>query len=170
MYHDQHIYSADVLEDRLRERGKKSEFQKNLEKLKSAFQGLSHALSLIRTIIERKLKQALSSDSEDGEGEESEEDVKPFKGARETHGSLFGSDEETEDGPESDDFIVEDDGKVQLPAQFSMETHQDLQHQLKKIFQFFVHIAVQRPKSRKKFMEESLKGEFSRFIQLFKVD
>lgn len=88
-----------------------------------------------------------------------------FKGARRSHGSLFGSDEETEDGhSESDDFIVEDDDKVQLPTQFSMETHQDLQHQFKKIFQFFVHIAVQRPKSRKKFMEENLKSESSQFF------
>lgn len=118
-------------------------------------------------MIERKLKQALSSDSEEGEEEEegeSEEDARPFKGAKRTHGNLFGSEEEMEDGSESDDFIVEDDGKVQLPAQFSMETHQDLQHQFKKIFQFFVHIAVQRPKSRKMFMEENLKSKSSQFF------
>lgn len=108
-----------------------------------------------------------SSADEDEDDEESDEEseavVKLFKGAKQvgnSHGSLFGSKDSDEDDKESSsDFIVEDDGQVQLPAQFSMETHQDLQHQFKKIFQFFVHIAVQEPAVRREFMEENLNSE-----------
>lgn len=113
---------------------------------------------------ERKLKQEISLSGEDEESdEESVPDEKPFKGAKQagsSNGSLFGSNDEDENESESD-FIVEDDGQVQLPAQFSMETHQDIQHQFKKIFQFFVHIAVQVPEDRKQFMEENLKSELA---------
>ncbi|RXW20760.1 hypothetical protein EST38_g5103 [Candolleomyces aberdarensis] len=144
-----------ILESRFRERGKKTAFQKNLEKLKR-----------------RKQKQPLPSS--DGEGSDSASDrdedapvkVKPFKGAK--PGSLFGSDEdEDEDGSSSEededeeDFIVEDDPLAAplLPAEFSMETHQDLSHQFKKVFQFFVHVAVQPSKKRRKFMETNMDEE-----------
>ncbi|KAF5315605.1 hypothetical protein D9611_004714 [Ephemerocybe angulata] len=138
-----------VLKSRLRERGKKTAFQKNLEKLKKL-----------------KQKQPLSSSSSEEEGESEESKVaKPFKGAK-RGGSLFGTSEVDEDEdmnePTSDsDFIVEDEGlgAPLLPAEYSMETHQDLSHQFKKIFQFFVHIAVQPPKKRKKFMQTNMEGK-----------
>jgi len=59
---------------------------------------------------------------------------------------------------ESDGFIVEDDGVFQLPPQFSMETHQDLSLQFKKIFQFFVHVAVQPAAARGAYMEQQMQG------------
>lgn len=58
-------------------------------------------------------------------------------------------------------FIVEDgpEGAPILPAMFSMETHQDLSHQFKKIFQFFVHIAVHPLNKRKEFMEDKMESK-----------
>ncbi|KAF6765226.1 hypothetical protein DFP72DRAFT_870470, partial [Ephemerocybe angulata] len=145
-----------VLESRLRERGKKTAFQKNLEKLKKL-----------------KQKQPLSSSSSEEEGESEESKVaKPFKGAK-RGGSLFGTSEVDEDEdmnePTSDsDFIVEDEGlgAPLLPAEYSMETHQELSHQFKKIFQFFVHIAVQPPKKRKKFMQTNMEEEEYFYVPL----
>lgn len=68
------------------------------------------------------------------------------------------------DGSESDgsgSFIVEDDGAglAALPVEFSMESHQDLSHNFKKIFQFFVHIAVHPPIERHEFMEMQMKSQ-----------
>lgn len=86
--------------------------------------------------------------------------MKPFKGAKpqNDYGSLFG--EESDDSDSSSNFIVEDDGVIPqpLPAQFSMETHQDLSHQFKRVFQFFVHIAVRPPLERREFMSRQMKG------------
>lgn len=90
-----------------------------------------------------------------------EEDV-PFEGAapdddsESEHNSLF-------DEPESDaseGFIVDDNGEglASLPAEFSMEAHEDLAHQFKKIFQFFVYIAVHPPVERHEFMERLMKS------------
>lgn len=99
--------------------------------------------------------------------------VKPFKGARPgaKADSLFGSDRD-EDGSsseeeEDEDFIVEDDPLAAplLPAEFSMETHQDLSHQFKKVFQFFVHIAAQPSKKRRKFMETNMDGWCQYFME-----
>jgi len=68
-------------------------------------------------------------------------------------------DEESGSNESSDKFIVDDDNVFQLPAEFSMETHQDLSHQFKKIFQFFVHIAVRPPKRRSSFMKKKFTGK-----------
>ncbi|KAJ3516629.1 hypothetical protein NLJ89_g1006 [Agrocybe chaxingu] len=135
-----------ILEDRLRRRNKKSAFQKNLEKLKR-----------------RKMKGVRGKDTSEEEDEDEDEDAsnnKPFKGAEPSKGL----DEEDSEGEgssssRSSDFIVEDDGPVHLPAQFSMETHQDLSHQFKKIFQFFVHIAVEPPEDRATFMHQQIMNE-----------
>ncbi|KAF9564621.1 hypothetical protein CPC08DRAFT_705158 [Agrocybe pediades] len=135
-----------ILDSRLRTR-KKSSFQANLEKLRR-----------------RKLKIQDDEDHSETEDDEcydsGEVDAKPFKGAKASIdiGDLF--DGEQSDSGNSSAFIVEDgDDTVQLPAEFSMETHQDLSHQFKKIFQFFVHVAVQSPKKRAKFMQSQMEGE-----------
>ena len=106
----------------------------------------------------------MSSASSEDEEEEEALPPKPYKGAKRTN-DFFG-DEDQEEGSGSDssgfesDFIVEDGplGAPILPAAFSMETHQDLSHQFKKIFQFFVHIAVQPPENRKAFMQKNMEG------------
>ncbi|KAI5899468.1 uncharacterized protein SCHCODRAFT_02483637 [Schizophyllum commune H4-8] len=135
-----------IIDSRFRERGKKSAFQKNLERLKRRKQG----------------KPELSS-SEEEEEEEGEESPKPrtFRGSKPSGDSLFGCDDESEASESGASFIVEDDGAapVQLPAAFSLDTFQDLAHQFKKIFQFFCHIAVQPPDERHDFMEHALKNE-----------
>jgi hypothetical protein len=82
----------------------------------------------------------------------------PFKGAKVSSEANSSAAEET-GSSESSDFIVDDDNVFELPAQFSMETHQDLSHQFKKIFQFFVHIAVRSPKRRSSFMKKKLIGK-----------
>ncbi|KAI5828932.1 hypothetical protein K523DRAFT_243374 [Schizophyllum commune Tattone D] len=136
-----------IIDSRFRERGKKSAFQKNLERLKRRKQG----------------KPELSSSEEEEEEEEEEEPPKSrtFRGAKPSGDSLFGSDAESEASESGASFIVEDDGAapVQLPAAFSLDTFQDLAHQFKKIFQFFCHIAVQPPDERHDFMEHALKNE-----------
>jgi hypothetical protein len=56
---------------------------------------------------------------------------------------------------------VEDDvaAPAVLPMEFSMETHEDLIHQFKKIFQFFVHIAVRPGIERHQFMEHQMRSK-----------
>ncbi|KAF9075269.1 hypothetical protein BDP27DRAFT_1415624 [Rhodocollybia butyracea] len=131
-----------IIESRLRSRDRKTEFQKNLERLKRKKQG-----------------KPMSSEDEEGE-EEDEEQSSPFKGAAapdDERDSLFDGSES--DGSES--FIVEDDGTgmATLPVEFSMDTHQDLAHHFKTIFQFFVHVAVHPPVERHEYMERQMKNE-----------
>ncbi|KAF8350684.1 hypothetical protein F5887DRAFT_940450 [Amanita rubescens] len=108
-----------------------------------------------------KQRDFTSNSESDGQSETGESDkVKPFKGAKphDDYGSLFGDESDDSD---SSNFIVEDDGNIPqpLPAQFSMETHQDLSHQFKRVFQFFVHIAVRAPLERREFMSKQMKDE-----------
>ncbi|KXN89236.1 hypothetical protein AN958_05990 [Leucoagaricus sp. SymC.cos] len=137
-----------IIESRLRIRDKKTAFQKNLERLKRRKSG----------------KPMSASESSEKSEEESEEEYsKPFKGAKSASsdaGSLF-----SEDGSNSDDssgFIVEDDGQAvatELPSEFSMRSHDDLSHQFKIIFQFFVHIAVRPSVDRRAFMDDQMKAQ-----------
>ncbi|PPQ83330.1 hypothetical protein CVT25_003969 [Psilocybe cyanescens] len=132
-----------ILDTRLRTRGKTT-FQKNLEKLKK-----------------RKLKANDSAEEEEKEEEEEEEEEEedwtsiPVKGSKPS----AEYDEAVDSEQSESSFIVEDEESVQLPAEFSMETHEDLSHQFKKIFQFFVHIAIQPTKDRAHFMESRMKDE-----------
>jgi len=50
-----------------------------------------------------------------------------------------------------------------------METHQDLSHQFKKIFEFFVHIAVRPPKRRSSFMKKKLTGKLMMLFEFHLV-
>ncbi|KAG6890675.1 hypothetical protein C0995_005047 [Termitomyces sp. Mi166 len=133
-----------IIESRFRNRNKKTVFQKNLEKLKRRKQG--------------KPSESSSPPSDEDSGRSEDNDV-PFEGAKPSSDfdSLFDEDSEVN----SSDFIVEDDNSVvaTLPMEFSMESHEDLDHQFKKIFQFFVHIAVRPAKERHYFMEDQLNRE-----------
>ncbi|THU89512.1 hypothetical protein K435DRAFT_830337 [Dendrothele bispora CBS 962.96] len=146
---DDDLEPEHILDSRFRKRDKKTTFQKNLEKLKRRKQG------------KKEPESEESGSEEDGDSDEGE--VGPFKGAKrdDDRDSLFDGSDEDGDSAGSSDFIVEDDGTglAALPAEFSMDTHQDLAHQFKKIFQFFVHIAVQPPVERNEFMVEMLKKE-----------
>lgn len=99
-----------------------------------------------------------SSDSNDDSKEDEDEptvSLQPFKGAKPT-GSEVLSDSESDD---SSDFIVEDDSQAvvaELPTEFSRRSHDDLSHQFKIIFQFFVHIAVRPSPLRRAFMENEI--------------
>ncbi|KAL1944526.1 hypothetical protein VTO73DRAFT_2956 [Trametes versicolor] len=116
-----------IIESRLRTRDKRSAFQKNLEKLKR-----------------KKRGEAVLSESSASASEEEPNKTAPFAGAK----PHAGSDDESEgsgDGEAEDDtFIVEDDSAaaIELPAEFSMNTYQDLLHHFKIICQMFVHMAV----------------------------
>ena len=92
------------------------------------------------------------------ESEEYEIVPKPFRGSKPStdHKSL--SNDEESDSDQSSQFIIEDDVEVQLPAQFSMQTYGDLSYQFKKIFQLYVHVAVQSPEDRLAFMEQQMQG------------
>ncbi|KAH9901023.1 hypothetical protein C8Q73DRAFT_635928 [Cubamyces lactineus] len=110
-----------IIDARLRTRDKRSAFQKNLEKLKR-----------------KKRGEAVRSESSASEAGD-DDDAEPFADARPDDGS-------NEAGAEAEDdtFIVEDDSAaaVELPAEFSMNTYQDLLHHFKIICQLFVHMAV----------------------------
>ncbi|KAF9482783.1 hypothetical protein BDN70DRAFT_874567 [Pholiota conissans] len=137
-----------ILETRLRTRGK-SKYQKNLERLKR-----------------RKLKLPDEESGAEPESEQSDEELtrpsRLFEGSKPSRNSKHdtnSSDNEELTSENSSDFIVEDDNAIQLPPEFSMETHQDLSHQFKKIYQFFVHIAVQPGKKRAAYMQKQLQDE-----------
>jgi hypothetical protein len=87
------------------------------------------------------------------------ESSEPFSGAKPT--AEHNDTDQSFSSDESDPFIVEDDGVFQLPPQFSMETHQDLSLQFKKIFQFFVHVAVQPSAARGLYMEQKMQGQLN---------
>lgn len=110
----------------------------------------------------RKQRKPSLSSSSSSSASGSGDDHRLIKGAKPSsdRDSLF--DEDT-DKSDSSDFIVEDEGLAPtlLPTQFSMESHQDLSHQFKKIFQFFVHIAVRPAKERHDFMEKQIRGDIS---------
>ncbi|KAJ7097900.1 hypothetical protein B0H15DRAFT_823224, partial [Mycena belliarum] len=123
-----------IIPSRLRTRGTLSQRDRILLKLKRKRQGLS---------------PPKSSASESESSEESERD------------SLF--DGSSSDSDHSSQFIVDDadDGTAvaQLPMEFSMEAHQDLSHQFKKIVQFMVHIAIRPLGEREQFMKQLLNTE-----------
>jgi len=96
-------------------------------------------------------------DSGEQESTSGDEEMTPFRGAKPS-GEADGSEGSGSDDSESSFIVQDDNDAVHLPAQFSMETHQNLSHQFKKIFQFFCHIAVQPPKKRRQFMETQMKG------------
>jgi len=139
-----------ILDTRLRSRDRKTVFQKNLEKLKRRKQG----------------RPPVSSSSSSGSGVGDEDTL--IKGATRSsdRDSLF---DEDSDHSESSGFIVEDEGTAPalLPTQFSMEAHQDLAHQFKKIFQFFVHIAVRPARERHEFMLQQIRTK-NIFLCLFR--
>ncbi|KAJ6630830.1 hypothetical protein B0H10DRAFT_1983301 [Mycena sp. CBHHK59/15] len=140
------VESEHILESRLRTRGKLTQRDRILQKLKRKRQGLS--------------PPKLSSS---GSEEESDSDSSsPFKGAKRhsDRDSLFDGSSESGDSADTSEFIVEDTGpSVALPTQFSMDAHEDLSFQFKKIFQFMVHIAVHPPAERKHFMRKQMKNE-----------
>ena len=103
------------------------------------------------------------SDRQD-ESEESEEHEivsKPFRGSKPSADCNSLTNDEESDSDQDSQFIVEDGDEVELPAQFSMKTYGDLSYQFKKIFQLFVHVAVQPPGDRHAFMERQIQGHSS---------
>ncbi|KAJ7582677.1 hypothetical protein C8J56DRAFT_1015417 [Mycena floridula] len=139
-----------IISSRLRTRNKMTPFQKNLERLKRKKQG--------------KPIEELSGSQEDSNDDNEEEEDKdaPFKGSRKGFISSSESEHNSLFDPDSDeDFIVEDDGNAaaMLPKEFSMDTHQDLAHHFKVVFQFFVHIAVRPAGEREAFMEKQMREE-----------
>lgn len=116
----------------------------------------------------RKLKLSAEMDTKDGTDTDEasasdnadESSVKPIKGSKPSED--YGDDEDDASSTDSEsNFIVEDDSgpTILLPPEFSMETHENIAHQFKKIFQFFVHVAVQLPEARDKYMEGKIRGE-----------
>ncbi|CDO71213.1 hypothetical protein BN946_scf184863.g8 [Trametes cinnabarina] len=129
----QEIDEERIIEPRLRTRDKRSAFQKNLEKLKR-----------------KKRGEAVQSGSESSAADE-DDVAAQFAGARPGASSDEQSDDDAdEDVDEEDNFIVEDDSAavVELPAEFSMNTYQDLLHHFKIICQLFVHMLVHDPEDR----------------------
>lgn len=103
---------------------------------------------------------ASSSSEESSEVEATTHRVTPFNGAKLDGSEDFDDESEGSKEQEDDNFIVEDDGAgfTELPVEFSMSTHEDLAHQFKIIFQFFVHVAIQPPEDRHEFMSRQMKS------------
>ncbi|KJA27187.1 hypothetical protein HYPSUDRAFT_63453 [Hypholoma sublateritium FD-334 SS-4] len=132
-----------ILHTRMRKR-EKTAFQKNLEKLKR-----------------RKMKLKDDEGSSDQNEKESESDNRSrrlFRGSKPS-GDVKSDDSDDSSSRHSSDFIVDDDTAVELPPEFSMETHEDLSHQFKKIFQFFVHVAVQSASKRAAYVQKQMRDE-----------
>lgn len=91
--------------------------------------------------------------------EEEDSDSTPFRGAKPT--DHFSSDERDHDPDIEDSFIVEDGNTIRpdLPAIFSMNTYQDLDHHFKIICQLFVHLAVKPTEVRQEAMTALMKRE-----------
>ena len=114
-------------------------------------------------------KRGLAASSESSQSaDESEEDedtqlYTPFEGAKpdiDDEGSSLHN--ESFQAPEDDSFIVEDDEPtVELPVEYSMNTHQDLAHHFKIICQLFVYLAVRPVAERRSFMEDAMKSEIA---------
>ena len=103
----------------------------------------------------------MNEESDSDQQEESEEHeavFKPFRGSKPSTDHISLSNDEESSSDQSSQFIIEDDDEVQLPAQFSMQTYGDLSYQFKKIFQLFVHVAVQSPEDRLVFMKQHMQG------------
>ncbi|VDB82998.1 unnamed protein product [Peniophora sp. CBMAI 1063] len=144
------VDEAQILESRLRKRGKKSSFQKNLEKLKKRRGG-------------QTAETSSEEEEEESEGEDKDEEDEPvpFFGARRD-----GTEDIEEEGTshqsreDEDDFIVEDDAATtNLPAEFSMAARQDPAHLFKIVCQLFVHLAVRPARERHNYMQQILKGD-----------
>ena len=113
----------------------------------------------------RKLKMDKESDSDRHEESEEHETVsKPFWGSKPSADCNSLANDEESDSDQDSQFIIEDDDEVELPAQFSMQTYGDLSYQFKKIFQLFVHVAVQSPGDRHAFMERQMQGHSSSYL------
>ena len=72
-------------------------------------------------------------------------------------------DEDDEVNSLDDDFIVEDAATAPmdiLPAQFSMTTHQGLQHHFKLVCQYFVHMILCHPSDKKQLATELLASTY----------
>lgn len=100
---------------------------------------------------------------ESEESEEQETSSMPFKGSKPSADCNSLANDEESDSDQYSQFIIEDDDKVELPAQFSMQTYGDLFYQFKKIFQLFVHVAVQSPEDRHAFMGRQMQGHSSSY-------
>lgn len=101
---------------------------------------------------------ASTSSSESSEDDEVE-DI-PFEDARPNRRNRNENDEGEENATENDRFIVQDDNDVvpELPAEFSMNTYQDLIHHFKIICQLFVHISVHPLDDREAVVNRFTKG------------
>ncbi|KAH8106967.1 hypothetical protein BXZ70DRAFT_1028583 [Cristinia sonorae] len=137
-----------ILDTRLRTREKRSTYLKNLEKMKR-----------------KKRGEKVSDSDEDEEESDDEPPTKPFKHAR-PGAVTIDDDSDSVESPaaedEEDTFIIEDDenAPLELPAEFSMSTYQDLAHHFKIICQLFVHLAVQEKDDRLEFMEQMSKEQY----------
>ena len=119
-------------------------------------------------LAERKRGERVASESSEDEDDEDDEDgneaddyAEPFADARPDKDEGNPNTNRRQEDDSLGGFIEDDgdDAAAELPPEFSMDTFQDLVHHFKIICQLFVHLAVQRRKDRRSFMERSLKGQ-----------
>lgn len=123
---------------------------------------LSALVPLVESAVFTGRKRGQSSASASSSPED-EDEVVPFADARPSRRDIHEDDEDDDsdegDAADDDTFIVEDDNAVapELPAEFSMNTYQDLLHHFKIICQLFVHISVHPLEDR-----ETVVNQFSK--------
>ncbi|KAG8954642.1 hypothetical protein FRC04_011075 [Tulasnella sp. 424] len=142
-----------ILEPRLRGPSKKSKFSANLDRMKRRRKGERQPTP------EPEVVDVSDSESEPEAGPSSP--TAPFRGAKPPGEDL--SDVEDENAELDDDFIEHDsdnDVAVELPVAFSRHSHQDLSLSFKAICQLYVHLAIQPPQSRARFMKEAENNEY----------
>lgn len=109
-----------------------------------------------------------STNEEDEDDEDDLNSIAPFAGAKPDNSDAEDSSHDEGTHSQEDGFIVEDDeAPVELPMEYSMNTHQDLAHHFKIICQLFVHIAVKPADQRRSFMEDTMKSEPVAYNELF---
>jgi hypothetical protein len=122
----------------------------------------------LNTRLGKKRGESVASKSESSDEEDEDDGVIP--GAWPTHEvSSDASDEEQPEDEGLSGFIEQDSNQViELPAEFSMNTYQDLMHHFKIICQLFVHLAVRPVNERRGFMQQSLKGGWG-FVRVWNL-
>ncbi|KAG8877255.1 hypothetical protein FRB97_003556 [Tulasnella sp. 331] len=136
------VESERIIEKRLRGPSKQSVFSNKLEALKKRRKGITPTPG----------PEIIEDSSEESSGAE-DDPSGPFRLARPDGEDL--PDVEIEEVDDS--FIVEDDEDlaIELPAQYSRQSHQDLSIHFKVVCQLFVHLAVEEPDDRESFMRKA---------------
>lgn len=128
----------------------------------------THTLTLV--LVKKRGVQPDRSDESDEETYSITSQDEPFEGSAPSSSVALIEDEDEDEDAESsddDDFIVEDSTVTPadvLPSQFSMRTHQGLQHHFKIVCQYLIHMILCHPSDKRHLASELLASTFLLFM------